>query len=82
MRCAGVVNVVSVNSESSKNVDGVAVTVKPDSVVHAARSESDERSDTIACSGEVEVDLKVTESQEEIRKLQCQDDNLVCYVKY
>ena len=57
MPCAGVVNVISVDSESSKNVDDVAGTVKPDCVVHVARSESDRHNDVIVCSGEVEVDL-------------------------
>ena len=67
MPCAGVVNIVSVDSESSKNVDGVAGTVKPDCVVHVARYESDRHNDDVVCSGEVEVDLKVTEPREEIR---------------
>ena len=80
---AGVVNVNLVNPENSEKVNGVAGTIKSDSVVHVVRSESDECSDVIVCSVEAEaVDPKVIESQEEIRRLQNQDENLVCYVKY
>ena len=86
MKCAGVDN----NFANSENVDGVACTVKSDSVDYIARPECEcndaivcECNDVAVCSVEVEeIGPKVLESQDEIRKLQGQDDDLVRYVKY
>ena len=81
MQCAGVDNACA----DSKNVDGVVCTIKSDSVDYVARPEC-ECNDAIVCECNVveveEVDPKVTESRDEIRKLQGQDDDLVRYVKY
>ena len=85
LNSAGAVNVIVVNSESSLDVDdGLEYSLEPDSDVHLVRCVSDECSDVkVVCSGEVEgVSPQVKESHEELRKLQSQDESLVCYVKY
>ena len=62
------------------------VQVKSDSVDYVARPEC-ECNDAIVCECNVAVEVeemnpKVTESRDEIQKLQGQDDDVVCYVKY
>ena len=62
------------------------VQLKSDSVDYVSRPECEcnvivcECNDVAVCS--VEIGPKVTESQDEIRKLQGQDDDLVRYMKY
>ena len=70
MQCAGVDNTCA----DSKNVDGVVCTVKSDSVDYIARPEC-KCNDAIVCECNAvaveveEMDPKVTESRDEIRKL-------------